>query len=360
MEIIHVLFIGRDMEYCKALSDSIAQLSKEIIITLYEKGKEKNVTDKGFQLVLIDGIKAEFATEEVPLIFLVENKNEVIQSLEKKYFSLYKYENVKQLIRDILLVFNATTGKNVALIRDNGCKVFSVFSCYGGSGKTCISLGLAQELVRFRGKKPLYINYEEWDGSCNYLGLNSENKMNTLGNYLYYINRRREVEIKAFVQEDEYGVSYFSPALGRNQMKALKVEEFSDFINKLILTKQFAYIIVDCQASFDENTQWLLRNSFKIIYIVEKNRGVSSGGLSLRDEGVLEYLKNINHCDIADKIIKVANGNSEMDENKGCGDLMFMDMDPASFSPLNGRIKISIERGFGEGIKKLADKIEQR
>ena len=359
MEIINILLIGNDMEYCKALCKSISELSEEIMITLCDKRNIDLLNSDNHSLLLIEGEK-EGKNLQVNdnRVLLVESKKEAYIDIENKIFYLYKYENVKELIRTLFIIYSAQTGKSVATFSDNNCKLVSVFSSYGGGGKTSISLGLAQEFVRFRGKKILYINYEECDGTWNYMDFQSENKYDSIGNYLYYLNKGRELDLKAFLKEDVYGVSYFKPSLGRNQLKGLCTDDLCKFTNRLIETNQFEYIIFDCHTCLDDSTLWLLKNSCRIVYLAENIHNLNADSLNFKDIGVMKFIENKFNSSIKEKLIKVYNMNQNMDTETKNEETVVIEMDPDSFQILNGIIKINIERGFGEGIKSIADRIE--
>jgi len=359
MELINILFIGNDMEYCKALSKSISELSKEIMITLRDKRNIALLNSESYSLLLIEGEKeGENLQVNDNRIMLVESKKEEYIDIENKIFHLYKYENVKELIRTLFIIYSAQTGKSVATISDNNCKLVSVFSSYGGGGKTSISLGLAQEFVRFRGKKILYINYEECDGTLNYMDFQSEDKYDSIGNYLYYLNKGRELDLKAFLKEDLYGVSYFKPSLGRNQLKGICTDDLCKFTNKLIETNQFEYIIFDCQTCLDDSTLWLLKNSCRIVFLAENIKNINTYCLNSKDNGVMKFIENKFKASINEKLIKVYNMNQDMDTEIKDEGAVVIDMDPDSFQIMNGIVKINIERGFGVGIKTIADRIE--
>jgi cellulose biosynthesis protein BcsQ len=359
MEIINVLLVGKDMEYCKALTESITKLSNEIMISLCDAKDISMIDMDKQQLILLEGEKiGEEFFDDKKFVLMVESKNEACLNIENKVFRLYKYENVKELVRIIYIIFNAITEKSIITISDNNCKLISVFSSFGGSGKTSVSLGLAQELVRFRGKKTLYINYEECDGTWNYFDFQSENIFDSIGNYLYYLNKGKPFDANVFLKEDEYGVNYFKPNLGRNQLRELLQKDLLLFINNLKETNLFDYIIFDCLACLDDSTLWLLKNSSNIIYLAECLKDFNNGSLSRRDTGVLEYLENKFNSSFKEKLITVYNKYQFMELNIINEIAACIETDFDSFQTVKGINKINIERGFGEGIKSIADKIE--
>jgi MinD-like ATPase involved in chromosome partitioning or flagellar assembly len=278
--------------------------------------------------------------------------------IENKIFCLYKYENVKKIIRSLFIIYNVLTGKSVTAISDNNCKLIAVTSSYGGGGKTSISLGLAQEFVRFRGKKTLYVNYEDCDGTWNYMDFQIEKKDDSIGSYLYYLNKGRNLDVSAFLKEDEYGVFYFKPSLGRNQLKGLCADDLCLFCNRLIETNMFEYIIFDCHACLDDSTLWLLKNSFRIIYLAEKIRDSDTIDYTQRDTGAIEYIENKFCCGLGEKLIKVYNKNNSMETEFENVETVNIETDVNSFQTTKGIRKINIERGFGEGVKLIANKIE--
>lgn len=358
MELINILLIGKDRQYCKALSESLSELSKEIMITFCDYSNVALLNSDQHLLLLIEGnIECE-QLQRNNCVILVESKQEEIIDIENKIFCLYKYQNIKEFIRMLFIIYNTLTGKMVTTISDNNCKLVSVLSGYGGSGKTSISLGLAQEFVRFREKKTLYINYEECDGTWNYFDLQDDNKYDSIGNYLYYFNKEREVDLKAFLRQDVYGVSYFKPSSGRNQLKGLSADELCKFTNKLIETNQFEYIIFDCHLCLDENTLWLLKNSCDIVYLAENSKNSKLNSYTTKDFGIINYIENRINSSIMEKFIKVYNKDQDLDIQIREEEIIVIGMDPSSFQIQDNIIKINIEREFGKGIKSIADRIE--
>lgn len=359
MEIINILLTGRDMAFCKALSESISQLSKEIMITVTDRENREQLERDHFLLFLVEGEKVPEPEKRTrDSVFLVENKSEALKDAKNKIFNLYKYENVKEMIQEIYLAFNLITGKSIVAIQKDGCRIISIFSIFGGSGKTAVSMGLGQEFARFRGKKTLYINFEEWDGPGDQLDVGNHHDCHSIGDYLYYINKERETELYAFLNQDEYGVFFFHPTEGRNQLKGLNAEELGDFIKQLTDTSRFDYILFDCHNCLDDTTLWLLDNSFQIVYLVENIPLTENSALGSRDEQVIAYMGNKLNCNLGGKIIKVLNGIRDGDDNWRDKEVIIIDWDPASFRVSKGIKKINIERGFGQGIKAVADRIE--
>ncbi|MBK5245793.1 MAG: hypothetical protein JJE49_00815 [Peptostreptococcaceae bacterium] len=359
MEIINILLIGNDMEYCKALSESISELSKEIMITLYDK-RNMNLENIDHNSILV--VEEEKDCKKIQgndyQILLVESNKEACMDIENRIFRLYKYENVKELIRSLFIIYNVFTGKSITAISDNNCKLIAVTSSYGGGGKTSVSLGLAQEFVRFRGKKTLYINYEDCDGTWNYMDFQRGKMEDSIGSYLYYLNKGRSFDFNAFLKEDEYGVFYFKPSLGRNQLKALSAEDLCLFCNKLIETNMFEYIIFDCHACLDDSTLWLLKNSFRIIYLAEETQDLCAVNVTQRDLGAIEYIENKFSGRLGEKLIKVYNMHQAVPIEAKNGEAVYMEKDVNSFQIVQGIRKINIEREFGEGIKSIANRIE--
>lgn len=359
MEIITILLKGKDMDYCKALTRSISQLSRELLITIAAQADQNGTDFENYDLIVYEGcVQNEFLLKRPGSILLAEDRKDQCKHQEAGFFTLYKYGNVKELIKDILLIFNLVTGKKVTILSDNNCKIVSVYSGFGGAGKTSLSIGLAQEFGRFRDKNTLYVNFEEWDHTEKYFEVQSENRLNSIGDYLYYSSRGRKVNLDSFLGKDGYGTHYFKPVAGRNQLKTLTGEEFSDFINNLIEAEWLEYIIFDCSNCLDENTLWLLKNSYTIVYIFD-NRYAADSRVSVENvDPVIQYLKEKTTPGILERMINVANGKEADEIELENQETIFMESDPGSFQSTNGKIQINIERGFGQGIRKLADKIE--
>jgi len=359
MEIIQLLLTGKDQNYCRALSRSISLLSRDMLITFSGGEMAQNLVKGKYELCIFEGEPFENVHEDLRgVVLLVENKEEERSDLEKSLFYIYKYKNVKEIIKEILLAYNLFTGKRVMTLNDNNCRMVSVYSGAGGLGKTSIAIGLAQEFSRFRQKKVLYINYEEWDNTGEYFGFEKEDQPNSVSDYLYYLSRGKQVNLESFLVVDEFGICFFKPVTGRNLLKNLNKEDLCNFFNQIIGAESIDYVIIDCNNCLDENTLWLLKNANHVVYLSDDGFPVKARNSSNKDEFVIRFLEEkIN--DISQRIIKVSNMNEDYESRQDGNGTIYVQRDPASFHFENGRIKISVERGFGQGIRAIADQVEK-
>ena len=102
------------------------------------------------------------------------------------------------------------------------------------------------------------------------------------------------------------------------------------------------------------------------VYLVENIQNVVNFTATQRDIGAIDYIENRFCCSLGEKLIKVYNRNQSRvtDRNTDLNIALKneaainIETDSDSFQIVKGIRKINIERGFGEGIKSIANKIE--
>ncbi len=350
MEIISIILATYDQDYAKALTKCITEDNPNLVFKLLQPEElcELNSFD-GIDIILSDkvlDIKSDY-------LMLLEKRSDCNKDDLKK-ITLYKYDTAENIYNAIILEYCMKTGYRLFRPMLKKSQTILFCSAEGGTGKTSVALGLAQELTRYHGKKVLYISYEEFESTNSYF---KESKEKSITNYLYYIykNKKNIAPVDSFTVSDDYGVKSFSSLGGRNQLKLLNVEELSDLFNIIQENGDFDYIFIDNDTSLKEENLWLFS-------ICDKICKIEKWGNKTKEESFIKYLKHSLGDHIFDKMITVINffdSDECSTENMG---KIFIEKDDESFSLCkneegNEIININIDQEFGMGIKELSTKL---
>ncbi|MHC1722556.1 MAG: hypothetical protein AB9836_05040 [Aminipila sp.] len=352
MEIITILLVADDLEYAKAMSACVSELNKAIFFTIISNEDFKTYEKTNdFDLILVDN---QIVCNEENYVTLTEKKTEIGQFELKQ--TLYRYDTAEGFSEKLIILYCIKTGnKVISPIKKKG-KMILFCSAVGGTGKTSIALALAQELIRFHGKKVLYINYEELESTDRYFKAQEEK---TVSNYLYYLETNKDFSglIDHFTITDEYGIKTFSASKGRNQLKLLNIEELCKFINVIKNADQFDFIFIDGDTSLNEETLWL-------ISVCQKVCKVDKWASDIKQVNFDNYIEHIFGKQVFDKIINVVNYfiPQEDDCPEKTFEKVYIDYDKDSFFTHKNQenrfyTTINIERDFGSGIRQLSTKL---
>ena len=243
-----------------------------------------------------------------------ENKNSIY---------IYKYGNVKELTDMLLKLYCINNGKSVLSSRENH-RIIAVTGARGGCGKTAFSLALAQELVRYRGKKVLYISFSPFEITETYVSCDG-NRKKAFHEFLYYIFKGKALPPETFMLHDDYGTDIMPPSVGRNVLAELSIEQLDVFFDHICSLDLYDYIICDMAGSFSEQEMHVLEISSMICML--------SG-----DERIKQYLK---FAFGEEALLKTVTPEICRDEKS-----VYLD---------KGRMHISIDTDFGSDIKLFAE-----
>ncbi|MBN7772684.1 AAA family ATPase [Clostridium aminobutyricum] len=349
MEIITIMLVSKDLDYAYTFAKCMSAKNNRFLFTVVDTlSFHQDTNFKKYDVLLLDG---EHQAAPKPFIQLVE-KRVTTPIAEEQQLYLYKYENTNYFESQILFFYGMITGRKEMHLPKENTKILTFHGSCGGSGKTSVSLGLAQELKRFHDKKILYINYEEIESTPLYF--RCEDRYKTISDYLYYINSGKNIgsSISSFTIKDEYGVETFAPSKGRNELKALNNEELSAFFKQLLECGLYDFILVDSDGSLTDESLWILSVSDQII-VVERY------GEESKQHKFRNYLEFCLGSILVEKVVSVVNF-CEGIENEEHADL-FIDADSVSLKSIReGNFiykTINIDKDFGVGIKELYAKL---
>lgn len=307
------------------------------------KLQEKNNWD----IILLDEkiyleIKEEIIHNNI--IILVED---FIENEDERLFYLKKFQQGKKILRKIIHYYTSNTRKEI-LNKNEDTKIIGFYSPFGGSGKTTISIALANTLS-LQGKNTLFFSLDD-NPSYTLLFEETESSMSDL---FYHI--RRDTKNLAMKLEGIQGIDYqtklkyISPITHLEDIRDIKIHEFEYFINYLLRKKTYDYIIIDFSNEYSlRNEKLLERCNYKIILSnhnqVNKVRLEKFLNILDKGEGMLIY--NNNYNDI------ISNKNIE-----GVEPLYIIPYSNDLYIDKGDIISINLDNEFGQVISRLAKMI---
>ena len=391
MESIFVLLIAKDLDYSCTLAKVISKTDKGIVFDIVDSSKllesKTSIIEKMkvADIVICEGEQCvEDMAESLSVdAVLVDSRsrqshhNEDTTALSKVLQNstrIYKYDNVKNICRIINFIYNKKTGRRFLVEESKTCSYVYFCSSCGGTGKTVISLALAQELTRYHGKKVLYLNLEEFDSSGIYLEKNqSETEENILEKYLIsrFMDHRTEtfleamkykdqMDVQAFLQSDIYGMFYFNIGDRKNPIKDLSAEEFFSLLDEITVKASFDYILIDGNSSLGKLEEGIIENVHLVCQIEEEKREKNAYSW---------YLQRLRDVRKDKKILKVYNlcRGEEWCRKEDCN---YVEFDKNFFSDMNiydianndetttsKGCKINLDGDFGLSVKELSKEL---
>lgn len=366
MEVIRLLLLEKDMEYGQTLGKAISSLNNEFFITIQNIEDRNTVDPAEYHIILAGGLsekeRNDLGIDLKKVVWLIEDQTagkKAQTEIGNEVLHIYKYSKVSEIISNLRFAYGLITGKSEVYTTNPETRLVGFYSGSGGAGTTVVSIGTARELSRYQGKKVLYLNYEEISSTLFYLSNGTE--IRSISDYLYYLFQKKNGNICSFLDSftyrDPFGVSTFYPNEGRNELKQLTPDELSYFINTLIESRKYDYIILDFSCDLNEETKHLLHYCSKIVFITTE-REIHR----YKEKLLLDYFSQIFN---PEKLITAMNQSlflTEYKENKSNSanqtkSVIRIEKDDNSFCYNNEKIEISINQIFGLGIKTLTNEI---
>jgi cellulose biosynthesis protein BcsQ len=354
MKTITVYLMTKDLEFGKALANSLQFHSSHFTITLQSNEpvqKETSIVFDQFDICLTDDRNINLSNA----VYLAEDPENELIDIEKKCFIAYKYHHVAHISTLLRLAYSIFA--NTEMISDDtaNTKLVSVCASAGGVGCTSVALGICQELSRFYGEKVLYVSLEEFESTSIYFRCSSI-EPNNITRYLYGIlidDHQPRPASEGFMIKDIYGISAFHPARGRNPLRELSANEFIEFMNAITKANSFTYIILDCSNGLDAAIESAM-NLSTVIYLImgntenSKRQNAYLQSITYRtNESTVECMKHIRNFYEEPEL-------AEMEENMTKVSNAFnLEQDFGSLTCSDGHFEISLDKAFGQGIHQI-------
>ena len=305
------------------------------------------------------------------IILLTEKPSMAVSDHLEKRFCIYKYSQAQSIAAALFDIYSDLTGHRTVNVKRQQVRMLAFASCCGGSGCTVAAMAAAQELCRFRGKRVLYLSFEETESTGDFM--NASSGVKGIGVYLYHLFKARDTglriqqasgsdencpPVESYTIHDDFGVEAFAPAAGRNPLREFSEDELDIFTASVIDSGRYDVIVMDIGTSLSAVDLACLGMAEKICFISRY------AGSTIREERYLQHL--IFSCgeSVIDRMIKVENmvPDERAETLRGGGDTAMLDtevyLSRSSTCLQGGEIKrIFLDGRFGQDIKLLAEKL---
>lgn len=236
----------------------------------------------------------------IDYIFLLTENDKTDYLGSSGVISIYKYSSVDMIYGQILTTSNLVVSNSN---EPEKSKLILFYSATGGVGKTTLSMSTASCLAK-QAKKVLYINASYLQTFQYYL----ENKetINDSNTYININQMRDNVYsvIKEKVRKEKF--SYVPPFKAPLVSLGMDYSIFELMALSAKRSREYEYIIVDVEHSFNETNINLLNSADKVVFVLNQARESV--------EATKQLAKNINDIS-ADKYIFVCNKFNMEDSN---------------------------------------------
>lgn len=354
MKTIRICLMTKDPEYGTALSRSLQLQCKFFSIQMEEKRQENqgNELEKDeYDIFLTDDMNLSAKKT----VYLSEDPASAWIEPQSESFVIYKYQHVGNISTVLRLAHSVYSQTEMLSDETEQVNIISISASSGGVGCTSVALGICQELTRFHGKKVLYVSLEEFESTAIYFPSSNVESTN-ISRFLYSIlndkNAARWVA-DGYMQKEQYGISAFHPAKGRNPLRELSGCEFVKFINHVTKDKVYTDIVLDCGNGLDGSIVSAFELSNWVFHISGKNPDSSRKEAYLRTvahrAGRIDSFRTSDvHNFYEEAELDGLEMNKEMENEQ-----LVIEEDPTSFMEINGHRIISLDKTFGQGIRQI-------
>lgn len=235
----------------------------------------------------------ELQRHNISYIFLMmeqEDSDELRNPMVKK---LFKYSSIKEIYNEIL---RQTAGILTAANEQNQqTEIIAVTSGFGGAGKTSVAMGVCACLER-NYKSTLYVNASKLNTFQHML--QNPSAVSDMAAYAKLVNPSPKIyqDVKHVIRKEKF--SYFPPL--KASLLSLGIHEslYAKLIKSAKESRDYDYIVVDIDSTFDEVAFQILNMADKVIVVTDQsNKAANATGI---------YVSNINGVN-AEKYIFICN-----------------------------------------------------
>lgn len=309
METLKIAVVSPDEAYNRAFSVALLDACRQISLTSYTTSQfvlqwadrtDLDAFYDGFDIILWAGdeIRDSYGGK---IVYLTDRISLTDMDYDRGRFALYKYCRAGRTVASVFDIYSHLTGHQARLVKRNDVKLYAFSSSRGGTGCSTAARAVAQEFVRFRDKKVLYLSLEEIDSSGDFLilrdGVRSE------GEFLYQLLGKGAMPfLESYLVRDEFGISSFLPPAGKNPMRELSKRDMEQLLAALMQSGAFDVIIADLSTSLGEAATAVADAADSLCLISAAKR------LDEREQCYLQQLASSCGNDIKKKIVRQVRG----------------------------------------------------
>ncbi len=369
MSKIRLLIASEDQEYASALARILVNKYDSFHVeTAFENWEEKFTDEnlkKEFDLILWetspkDKSKAQKSNYEKKILLLTEEKFAENFTLSEQKVSnlIYKYAGAAKIASDLSFYYLELSGKTKTAHTAASSELLFFTSAAGNVGKTVLSIATARELSAFHRQRVLLLSFESPESIGFYLNGAGGNR--GLNDYLYYLFMKNNQDVApdpdAFLAVDRWGVEFFCPSRLKNELPELTIEQAQLLISALCSFRNYDYICCDIMASASERCFALFEIASKLI-LIDDGKPLSL----LKNEKLRSAYSFFQSGSAEERSLIVTNKwKNEYDAAPDDKSDIYIENDPDSFRMTSVGMEIEMDRCFGLGVKKLAEKIRRK
>ncbi len=305
MEYLNIAVVSPDETYNRTLCMSLLHSCRQLNITAYTsrqfvlawaEHQGSGAFYDCFDLILWAGDEICDSYSD-NIIYLTDRLSLVNMDYNGRRFALFKYEPTNDLVSLLFDIYSCLTGRSVSLVKRDNVIVLAFASCAGGTGCTTIARAVCQELVRFRGKRVLYLSLEEVESTGDYMTVPQE--IRTEGEYLYRLLGKEKAPFpESYLMQDVFGVRSFAPAAGRNPFRELSIADMQRLLSALMDSRLFDVIVADVSTCLSEAAIGLMEPAGHICLIAPASEP------SCRERNYMKQLKSSCGEGICERIVR--------------------------------------------------------
>ncbi len=366
---LNLVIADSEEDYVKGFSDFLAyKYSNRFQISCFTKYDclMNFIENEGkrIDILLID---QDMYTEDMPFdkvgtVIILTRGNQPVN--DKKCKQINKYQHGDRLVGEIIETYALENGESSGYMitnKDGATRVVTFFSPAGGSGTTCVALGLSVQCA-MRGIRVLYLDFQTLNSTEMFFG---QSKGHGLSDLLYFL-KDNGADIAAKIEalrcvDEKYNIHFFAPARSGAELWEVTPDEYASFICQIKRMGYYDVVFIDASADFALRNAEVLLVSDRVFIIVRKDVLSAKKTEVLLDEiSILEQRKGIKLKDGIQIIVNDCNGYI----NDNATGLNIGEKKPDFLLPFSPEISgirelkalANMEDGFNKGINVILNK----
>jgi MinD-like ATPase involved in chromosome partitioning or flagellar assembly len=192
---------------------------------------------------------------------LSETSDTESHSGEDRIRTVYRYGPVSRLLSLIREEYSLFADKDWLTHYKSSVKTGFVccMGLSGGCGASSIAIGLGREFAAYREKRVLYLSMEHIEADMLCTNVPDGSFKRDIGSFLYILLRKKpklsNLLIESYIKRDQYGLARFHPSAGLNDVLELSNTELELFFQTLTEADLFDLIIFDLGSYPDERNK---------------------------------------------------------------------------------------------------------